>query len=203
MRFFDVGVADAWYAQGPFLKAVPALGWAVVVVLTQEEYDIDQEAWALTQGPPHRGVPTRGARDPPLGSARPDLLPDPWPSGAGGAGRGNMDRGPRRGWPQESRAQTVRLVMGGGRAPRRIWGPDPLEPRTRSVADRKQRFQRPDEALASAARCASRSDVDPGLFADHSAGLQSRSRLRAPPWSARSAGPSHLARTTPATVSGR
>ena len=52
VRFFDVVVADAWYAKGPFLQAVTALGWAVVVVLKQADYDIYQEAWALTQGPP-------------------------------------------------------------------------------------------------------------------------------------------------------
>jgi hypothetical protein len=40
VRFFDVVVADAWYAKGPFLKAVTALGWAVVVVLKQEDYDV-------------------------------------------------------------------------------------------------------------------------------------------------------------------
>jgi hypothetical protein len=52
VRFFDVVVADAWYAKGPFLKAVSALGWALVVVLKQEDYDVYQEAWALTQGQP-------------------------------------------------------------------------------------------------------------------------------------------------------
>jgi len=52
VRFFDVVVADAWYAKGPFLKAVTALGWAVVVVLKQEDYDVYQEALALTQGKP-------------------------------------------------------------------------------------------------------------------------------------------------------
>jgi alkylhydroperoxidase family enzyme len=52
VRFFQVVVVDAWYAKGPFLKAVAALGWAVVVVLKQEEYTIYQEALALTQGPP-------------------------------------------------------------------------------------------------------------------------------------------------------
>jgi len=52
VRFFDVVVADAWYAKGPFLKAVSALGWALVVVLKQEDYDVYQEAWALTQGKP-------------------------------------------------------------------------------------------------------------------------------------------------------
>jgi hypothetical protein len=44
VRFFDVVVADAWYAKGPFLKAVTALGWAVVVVLKQEDYDVYQES---------------------------------------------------------------------------------------------------------------------------------------------------------------
>jgi hypothetical protein len=52
VRFFDVLVADAWYAKGPFLKAVSALGWALVVVLKQEDYDVYQEARALTQGQP-------------------------------------------------------------------------------------------------------------------------------------------------------
>lgn len=52
VRFFDVVVADAWYAKGPFLKAVSALGWALVVVIKQEDYDVYKEAWALTQGQP-------------------------------------------------------------------------------------------------------------------------------------------------------
>jgi hypothetical protein len=39
VRFFDVVVADAWYAKEPFLKAVTALGWAVVVVLKQAELE--------------------------------------------------------------------------------------------------------------------------------------------------------------------
>lgn len=52
VRFLDVVVADAWYAKGPFLKAVTALGWSLVVVLKQEDYDVYQEAWALTQGQP-------------------------------------------------------------------------------------------------------------------------------------------------------
>jgi hypothetical protein len=40
VRFFDVVVAAS------------ALGWALVVVLKQEDYDVYQEAWALTQGKP-------------------------------------------------------------------------------------------------------------------------------------------------------
>jgi hypothetical protein len=54
VRFFDVVVVDAWFAKGPFLKAVTALGWAVVVVLKQEDYEVYQEAMALTQGKPTR-----------------------------------------------------------------------------------------------------------------------------------------------------
>jgi hypothetical protein len=47
-RFFDALTLDAWYATGPFLKAVRRLGWAVVTVLKQERYEIYQEANALS-----------------------------------------------------------------------------------------------------------------------------------------------------------
>jgi hypothetical protein len=46
-RFFDVVTVDAWYATGPFIKAVQRLGWGVIAVLKQEHYDIYQEATAL------------------------------------------------------------------------------------------------------------------------------------------------------------
>lgn len=49
-RFFDVLTVDAWYATGPFLKAVQRLGWGVVSVLKQERYEIYQEATALSRG---------------------------------------------------------------------------------------------------------------------------------------------------------
>jgi hypothetical protein len=49
-RFFDVVTVDAWYATGPFLKAVQRLGWGVVSVLKQERYEIYQEATALSRG---------------------------------------------------------------------------------------------------------------------------------------------------------
>jgi len=54
-RFFDVVTVDAWYAKGPFVKAVQRLGWGVVSVLKQERYEIYQEATALTrdQAPHH------------------------------------------------------------------------------------------------------------------------------------------------------
>jgi hypothetical protein len=48
-RFFDVVAADAWYAQGPFIKAVQRLGWGIVVVLKQQRYEIYQEASALSR----------------------------------------------------------------------------------------------------------------------------------------------------------
>jgi nitroreductase len=53
-RFFDVVTVDAWYATGPFLKAVQRLGWGVVSVLKQERYEIYQEATALSRGRPPR-----------------------------------------------------------------------------------------------------------------------------------------------------
>lgn len=49
-RFFDVVTVDAWYATGPFLKAVQRLGWGVVSVLKQARYEIYQEATALRRG---------------------------------------------------------------------------------------------------------------------------------------------------------
>lgn len=48
-RFFDVVTVDAWYATGPFLRAVQKLGWDVVSVLKQERYEIYQEASALSR----------------------------------------------------------------------------------------------------------------------------------------------------------
>lgn len=39
-RFFDVVTVDAWYAQGPWLRAVQKLGWAVGCVLKQERFEI-------------------------------------------------------------------------------------------------------------------------------------------------------------------
>lgn len=52
VRFFDAVTVDAWYATGPFLKAVQGLGWGVVAVLKQERYEIYQEATALMNQTP-------------------------------------------------------------------------------------------------------------------------------------------------------
>lgn len=51
-RFFDVITVDAWYATGPFIKAVRNLGWAVVSVLKQERYELYQEATKLSKDQP-------------------------------------------------------------------------------------------------------------------------------------------------------
>lgn len=49
-RFFDAITVDAWYVQGPFLRAVQKLGWQWVVVLKQERMEAYQEALQLSQG---------------------------------------------------------------------------------------------------------------------------------------------------------
>jgi hypothetical protein len=49
-RFFDAITVDAWYVQGPFLRAVEKLGWQWVVVLKQERLEAYQEALQLSQG---------------------------------------------------------------------------------------------------------------------------------------------------------
>ena len=49
-RFFDVVTADAWYAKGPFLRAVRKLGWFWVVVLKREDMEVFQEARQLSEG---------------------------------------------------------------------------------------------------------------------------------------------------------
>jgi hypothetical protein len=49
-RFFDAITVDAWYAQGPFLRAVQKLGWLWVVVLKREDMEVYQEAQQLSRG---------------------------------------------------------------------------------------------------------------------------------------------------------
>jgi len=49
-RFFDGITADAWYAKGPFLRAVQKLGWSWVVVLKREDMDVYREAQQLSLG---------------------------------------------------------------------------------------------------------------------------------------------------------
>ena len=48
-RFFDGITADAWYAKGPFLRALDKLGWLWIVVLKREDMDVFQEALQLSK----------------------------------------------------------------------------------------------------------------------------------------------------------
>lgn len=61
-RFFDVVAVDAWYSNGPFLKAAVQMGWPVVAVLKQERYDIYKETLALSKGPPTSTVERAGRK---------------------------------------------------------------------------------------------------------------------------------------------
>ena len=49
-RFFDAVTADAWYAQGPFLRAVRKLGCFWGGVLKREDMEVFQEARQLSHG---------------------------------------------------------------------------------------------------------------------------------------------------------
>jgi hypothetical protein len=49
-RFFDAITADAWYAKGPFLRAVDKLGWLWIVVLKRQDMEVYQEAIQLSGG---------------------------------------------------------------------------------------------------------------------------------------------------------
>ena len=48
-RFFEGITADAWYAKGPFLRALDKLGWQWIVVLKREDMDVFQEAVQLSK----------------------------------------------------------------------------------------------------------------------------------------------------------
>ncbi len=62
LRFFDLAVVDAWYTNGPFLKAVVEMGWPVISVLKQERYEIYREALALSKGQPPTQTVQRNER---------------------------------------------------------------------------------------------------------------------------------------------
>jgi len=49
-RFFDGITADAWYAKGPFLRALDKLGWLWIVVLKRQDMEVFQEAVQLSKG---------------------------------------------------------------------------------------------------------------------------------------------------------
>lgn len=52
VRFFDAITVDAWYVQGPFLRAVEKLGWDWIVVLKQERLEVFKEAHLLSRDQP-------------------------------------------------------------------------------------------------------------------------------------------------------
>lgn len=60
VRFFDVVTVDAWYTKTPFLRAVLKLGWDVVAVLKQTDYEAYQEADALRPAAAQETLAERG-----------------------------------------------------------------------------------------------------------------------------------------------
>ena len=62
-RFIDGVTADAWYAKGPFLRAVEKLGWFWVVVLKRQDMEVYQEAQQLSRGQKADAVLDDAARD--------------------------------------------------------------------------------------------------------------------------------------------
>ena len=58
----DVITVDAWYATGPFIKAVQRLGWGVVAVLKQKHYEIYGEATRLSPQLPTQAHEWKGRR---------------------------------------------------------------------------------------------------------------------------------------------
>jgi hypothetical protein len=90
VRFIDGVTVDAWYAKGPFLRAVEKLGWGVVCVLKDQRYEIYQEATALQAQQPverwkhgGRAIEVREVKDLPftvaeLGLVRVVLADETW-----------------------------------------------------------------------------------------------------------------------------
>lgn len=81
VRFFDVVTVDAWYTKSPFFQAVQKLGWAVVAVLKQQDYEAYREADALRPQTPlatfaakGRNVELREVRDVRLTQNHPQTL---------------------------------------------------------------------------------------------------------------------------------
>jgi len=79
-RFFDLVVVDAWYANGPFVRAVvEELGWPVIAVLKQECREIYQEVRALTAGQAPTQVVERDGRRVALWEVRALRFTDTYP----------------------------------------------------------------------------------------------------------------------------
>jgi hypothetical protein len=79
-RFFDLVVVDAWYANGPFLKAVvQELNWPVIAVLKQESREAYQEALALTRDQAPTQVVQRDGRQVEIWDVRQVRFTDSYP----------------------------------------------------------------------------------------------------------------------------
>jgi hypothetical protein len=110
-RFFDVVVVDAWYTNGPFLKAVVEMDWPVISVLKQARYDIYGETLALT----HRNNRARRAQSAALGPARDDLHRELHRAGASGAGAGKLEATRTHRWPMDAHRKRRELDLDRGR----------------------------------------------------------------------------------------
>jgi len=87
-RFFDGITADAWYAKGPFLRALDKLGWLWIVVLKREDMEVFQEAsnGAKTRSPAWSSGMSNGSAKCNFGRSRtcPSATATPNQVGAGG-----------------------------------------------------------------------------------------------------------------------
>jgi hypothetical protein len=171
-RCFDVVTVDAWYATGPFFRAVQKLGWGVVSVLKQERHEVYQEATALSRRqPPHRWhwqerevdlweVKDLPFTDAAVGSVRVVLADEHWTEPA------------TSGRPHAARAPAQSLALAGEPRTRRRGSPRHLADRTPTLGRGESRVQRTDPALSPHALPPPRGGGNPGLAADPGTGLQ-------------------------------
>jgi len=131
-RFFDLVVVDAWYAHGPFLRAVvEALGWPVIAVLKQECREAYPEALALTAGQAPSQVVARDDRPVEIGDVPALRFTDRDPGPVRGVRvRERWTERPRVGqhWVHEDKEQHWLWVVAGdldgdAGASLRDWGP--------------------------------------------------------------------------------
>jgi hypothetical protein len=171
-RFFEVVTVDAWYATGPFLKAVQRLGWGGVSVLKQERYEIYQEATALSRGQKPRAwrweertVDLWEVKDLPFTDAA--VGPR-----AGGVGRGTVGRAAAPGRPHPARGPEQSLALVGEPGVGRCGRDGDLADRPPALGRGEPRLQRTDPALSSDTLSPARGGGDPDLAADSGAGVQ-------------------------------
>jgi hypothetical protein len=168
-RFFDVLTVDAWYATGPFLRAVQKLGWGVVSVLKQERYEIYQEATALSREQTPQAGSWENRQSPTAGSPGTGLRRGG--PGAGSAGGRSVDPtvAPRRTARRDGAAKPVAL---GGQGIGRLRAGSDLADRTPALGRGKSCVQRADAILLPDALSAARAGRAGGLAVDSRAGIQ-------------------------------